>query len=49
MRKTKIDNFETVLNKTERLIEAEKMLKDGVPISVIARTLDLKLSEIIRH
>ena len=42
-------DFEQVLTKTEKLLEAQMMLEAGVPLSVIAKTLDLRISEILGH
>ena len=43
----KQQDFEKILHKTEKIFEAEKMLHAGVPLSIIARTLKLKISDIL--
>ena len=43
------NDFEKVLTKTEKLLEAQMMLEAGIPLSVIAKTLSLKISEILGH
>ena len=40
------ESFEQTLNKAEKLIEAQMMADAGVPSSVIAKTLNLKVSDI---
>ena len=41
-----MSEFEQNLTATENMIEAEKMLKIGVPLSVIAKTFGIQLSSI---
>ena len=41
-----MSEFEQNLTATENMIEAEKMLKMGVPLSVVAKTLNIPLSSI---
>ena len=41
------DDFEQVLAGTEKKMEAQLMLEAGVPLSVIAKTLNMEISEII--
>ncbi|WP_191092807.1 hypothetical protein [Cysteiniphilum sp. JM-1] len=40
-------SFENNLHHTELKLEAEEMLSAGVPLSVIAKTLKLKISDIL--
>lgn len=40
-------DFEEVLAGTEKKMEAQLMLEAGVPLSVIAKTLDMKISDIL--
>ena len=40
-------DFEQVLAGTEKKMEAQLMLDAGVPLSIIAKTLDMKISDII--
>ncbi|WP_192485208.1 MULTISPECIES: hypothetical protein [Cysteiniphilum] len=40
-------NFEQVLAGTEKKMEAQLMLDAGVPLSIIAKTLDMKISDIL--
>lgn len=41
------DDFEQVLAGTEKKMEAQLMLDAGVPLSIIAKTLNMKISDII--
>jgi hypothetical protein len=41
------ESFEQTLNKTEKMIEAQMMADAGVPLSVIAKTLDMKIGDIL--
>ncbi|WP_192485142.1 MULTISPECIES: hypothetical protein [Cysteiniphilum] len=40
-------NFEQVLAGTEKKMEAQLMLDAGVPLSIIAKTLNMKISDIL--
>lgn len=40
-------DFEQVLAGTEKKMEAQLMLDAGVPLSIIAKTLDMKISDIL--
>ena len=45
----KLSPFEKNLHHAELKLEAHEMLNDGVPLSVIAKTLKLKISDILDH